>query len=41
MKKPVKLSSEIVNLSDMINILEGVSLGSKFEMLMLESNLFG
>jgi hypothetical protein len=36
-----KQTKAVAEYSDMINILEGVSLGSKFEMLMLESNLFG
>lgn len=36
-----KQTKAVAEYSDMINILEGVSLGSKFEMLMLEENLFG
>jgi ferritin len=31
----------VAEYSDKLNVLEGVNLGSKFEMLMLEENLFG
>jgi ferritin len=36
-----KQTKAVAEYSDMINILEGINLGSKFEMLMLEENLFG
>jgi ferritin len=34
-------TASVAEYSDKINVLEGVSLGSKFEMLMLEETLFG
>jgi ferritin len=34
-------TASVAEYSDKINVLEGINLGSKFEMLMLEENLFG
>jgi hypothetical protein len=34
-------NKSVAEYSDKLNVLEGVNLDSKFEMLMIESNLFG